>query len=88
MTESMYDGPINILIGKHSDISKADRSLQLARECFIDDSQFCERVKRAAHRFRSRKWGVRNHDGRYVDSNLDGSCEIERDDILKIRIRR
>jgi len=84
----MYDGPINILIVMHSDISKADRSLHLAREHFINDSQFGERVKCAAHRFRCRKRGIRNHDGRNVDANLNGSCEIEREDILKIRIRR
>ena len=88
VTESMYDGPINILIGMHCDISKADRSLHLAREWFIDDSQFAERVQCAAHRFRSRMWRVRHHDWRNVDSNLAGSCEIERDEFLKIRIRR
>ena len=81
VTESMYDDPINILVGMHCDISKADRCLHLARKCFIDDSQFCQRVEYAAHRFRSRKWGIRNHDGRNVDANLHGSCEIERDDI-------
>jgi len=88
VTQSMYDGPINILIGMHCDISKADRRLHLARERFIDDSQFGERVKYASHRFRSRKRGIRNHNGRDVDANLYGSCEIERDDILKIQIRR
>jgi hypothetical protein len=40
VTESMPDGPINILIGMHCEISKAGRSLHLARERFIDDCQF------------------------------------------------
>ena len=88
MAQSIHDLPVNILIGMHGDIPEADRGLHLARKCFIDDCEFGQCVKEPAHCFRNRKRGIRNANSRDVDANLYSSCEVERDDVLKIRIRR
>lgn len=80
--------PIDGLVAVHREVPESHSLLHPVGQGRTDHLEAIKRIEVLRHRRRRRDVGVPDEMGGQIDGQLDGPLEIERDDVLQIRILR
>lgn len=78
--------PIDGLVAVHREVPESHSLLHPVGQGRTDHLEAIKRIEVLRHRRRRRDVGVPDEMGGQIDGQLDGPLEIERDDVLQIRI--
>ena len=82
----MHDVPVDGAVIVNSKISESHRFFESVRQFIRDEARVSQGVKRLSHRVGRVNFSACDQVGGYVDGELHGTGEIQRDDVLGVKI--